>query len=53
MQIAVKFNVPLVIWGEASYEYRAYHDPIELEELDEKQFNTIVDLGIDAKRMQD
>lgn len=51
MQIAVKFNIPLVIWGEASSEYRSYHDPNELEELDEKKFNEIVDLGIDAERM--
>lgn len=51
MQIAVKFNIPLVIWGEASSEYRAYHNPNELEELDEKQFNQIVDLGINADKM--
>lgn len=51
MQIAVKFNIPLVIWGEASSEYRAYHDPNELEELDRKKFDEIVDLGIDADEM--
>ena len=51
MQIAVKFNIPLVIWGEASSEYRAYHDPNELEELDRKKFDEIIDLGIDADRM--
>ena len=51
MQIAVKYNIPLVIWGEASSEYRAYHDPNELEELDRKKFDEIVDLGIDADKM--
>ena len=51
MQIAVKFNIPLVIWGEASSEYRAYHNPRELEELDEKAFDEIVDLGINADKM--
>lgn len=51
MQIAVKFNIPLVIWGEASSEYRAYHEPSELEELDEKKFNEIVNLGINANKM--
>ena len=51
MQIAVKFQIPLVIWGEASSEYRAYHNPRELEELDEKKFNEIVNLGINADKM--
>lgn len=53
MQIAVKFNIPLIIWGEASSEYRAYHNPRELEEFDEKMFNEIVNLGINADRMYD
>ncbi len=51
MQIAVKFNIPLVIWGEASSEYRAYHDPRELEELNEKKFDEMIDLGINADKM--
>lgn len=51
MQIAVKFNIPLVIWGEASSEYLAYHDPKELEVFDEKKFEEMIDLGIDADRM--
>lgn len=51
MQIAVKFNIPLVIWGEASSEYRDYHDPRELEVLDEKKFDEIVDLEINADKM--
>lgn len=51
MQIAVKFGIPLVIWGEASSEYRAYHNPRELEVLDEKKFKEVVNLGIDADKM--
>lgn len=51
MQIAVKFNIPLVIWGESSSEYRAYHSAEELEELDEKAFNEMVNLGINADKM--
>lgn len=51
MQIAVRFNIPLIIWGESSSEYRAYHTAEELEELDEKAFNEIVDLGINADKM--
>lgn len=51
MQMAVKFNIPLVIWGESSAEYRAYHTAEELEEFDEKAFNEMINLGIDANQM--
>ena len=51
MQIAVKFNIPLVIWGESSSEYRSYHTAAELEEFDEIAFNEMINLGIDADKM--
>ena len=51
MQIAVKFNIPLVIWGEATSEYRSYHTSEELEEFDEKAFNEMINLGINADKM--
>lgn len=51
MQVAVKFNIPLVIWGESSAEYRAYHSAEELEEFNEKLFDEMVNLGIDADKM--
>ncbi len=51
MQIAVRYQIPLVIWGESSSEYRAYHKAEELEELNEKAFNEMINLGIDADRM--
>lgn len=51
MQIAVKFNIPLVIWGESSSEYRAYHNAEELEELNETLFNEMINLGITAEDM--
>lgn len=51
MQIAVKFNIPLVIWGESSSEYRSYHTAEELEELDERAFNEMINLGINADKM--
>ena len=51
MQIAVRYGIPLVIWGESSSEYRAYHTAEELEEFDEKMFEEIVSLGIDANKM--
>lgn len=51
MQIAVLYNIPLVIWGEASSEYRSYHKAEEIEELNQKTFDQIIDLGIDANKM--
>ena len=53
MQIAVKHEIPLIIYGESSAEYRAYHTFDELEELNEKSFNEMIDLGIDADKMYD
>lgn len=53
MHIAIKFNVPLVIWGEPSSEYTAYYDyrDDEVEEVDETRFNRFVNLGISAEDM--
>jgi N-acetyl sugar amidotransferase len=55
MQMAVKLNVPLVIWGEPQAEYTAYYtyDQVEAgeEEVDEKRFNRYVNLGITAEDM--
>ena len=51
MQIAVKFNVPLVIWGEPSSEYTSYYSYEEMEEVDEKRFNMWVNLGITSQDM--
>lgn len=53
MHIAIKFNVPLVIWGEPSSEYTAYYDyrDNEIEEVDETRFNRFVNLGIAAEDM--
>jgi len=54
MQVAVKYGVPLVIWGEPSSEYTAYYDPSDgsIEEVDEKRFNRFVNLGITADDMR-
>ncbi len=52
MQIAVKFKVPLLIWGEPSSEYTAYYGYDENEEVDERRFNRFVNLGITAEDMQ-
>ncbi len=51
MQIAVKFEVPLVIWGEPSAEYTSYYDYEDDEEVDERRFNRFVNLGITAEDM--
>ena len=53
MQIAIKFNVPLIFWGEPSSEYTAYYDyeDGEVEMVDEKRFNRFVNLGINAEDM--
>ena len=55
MQIAVKFNVPLIIWGESSAEYTGYYNYDEefLEERDEVSFNRYVNLGINAEDMHE
>lgn len=51
MHIAIKFQVPLVIWGEPSAEYTSYYDYDEDEEVDERRFNRFVNLGITAEDM--
>lgn len=51
MQIAVKFQVPLLFWGEPSAEYTSYYSYEEPEEVDEKRFNRFVNLGITADDM--
>lgn len=51
MQIAIKFNVPLIIWGEPSAEYTAYYSYDNAEEVDERRFNRFVNLGITAEDM--
>jgi N-acetyl sugar amidotransferase len=53
MHVAVKFQVPLVFWGEPSAEYTQYYDyrEDEIEEVDETRFNRFVNLGITAEDM--
>lgn len=51
MQIAVKFNIPLLLWGEPSAEYTSYYTYDEIEEVDEKRFNRSTNLGITADDM--
>lgn len=51
MQIAVKFNIPFIVWGEPSSEYTAYYSYNNIEEVDERRFNRFVNLGISAEDM--
>ena len=51
MHMAIKFNVPFVIWGEPSAEYSAYYDYDDSEEVDETRFNMFVNMGITAQDM--
>ena len=51
MHIAIKFNVPLIFWGEPSAEYTSYYNYDQVEEVDEKRFNRFVNLGISAVDM--
>lgn len=51
MQIAVKHNIPLILWGEPSAEYTSYYSYDQPEEVDEKRFNRFINLGITAEDM--
>lgn len=54
MHVALKYQTPLVLWGEPSSEYTAYYDykDDEIEEVDENRFNRYVNLGITAEDMK-
>jgi N-acetyl sugar amidotransferase len=51
MQIAVKFNIPLLIWGEGGGEYETYFRYAELEETDEWKYNRRIIMGMRAEDM--
>jgi N-acetyl sugar amidotransferase len=51
MWVAIRHEVPLVIWGEPSAEYTAYYRYGQAEEVDEKRFNRFTNLGITADDM--
>jgi N-acetyl sugar amidotransferase len=53
MQIALRFQTPLLFWGEPSSEYTAYYDyhDDKTEEVDATRFNRFVNLGITAEDM--
>jgi N-acetyl sugar amidotransferase len=51
MHIAIRYNVPLIFWGEPSAEYSSYYGYDQEEEADEKRFNRSTNLGITALDM--
>lgn len=51
MQMAIKYKIPLIIWGESTAEYTSYYNFEEPEEVDEKRFNKVNNLGINAEDM--
>ncbi len=51
MWVAIRYNVPLIFWGEPSAEYTSYYSYDQPEEVDEKRFNRYVNLGINADDM--
>ncbi|MCH7593944.1 MAG: N-acetyl sugar amidotransferase [Chloroflexi bacterium] len=51
MHVAIKYQIPLIIWGEPSAEYTSYYSYDEPEEVDERRFNRYVNLGINAEDM--
>lgn len=55
MHVAIKYQVPLVLWGEPSAEYTAYYDykSNEIEAVDEVRFNKVVNLGLTGEDMRE
>jgi N-acetyl sugar amidotransferase len=51
MWVAIRYNVPLIFWGEPSAEYTSYFSYEQAEEVDEKRFNRVTNLGISAVDM--
>jgi len=51
MWVAIRYQVPLIFWGEPSAEYTSYYSYDQPEEVDEKRFNRYVNLGINASDM--
>lgn len=51
MHMAVALKIPLIVWGEPSSEYASYRGYDEEEVFDEKRFNRMINLGINAEDM--
>ncbi len=49
--VALRWNVPLVFWGEPDAEYSSFFTYEDEIEHDERRFNRLVNLGINAEDM--
>jgi len=50
-RLAIKLDIPLIIWGEPTAEFNAYYDYSEIEVEDEEKFDRCHNLGISADDM--
>ena len=51
MHMAIKFNVPLIMWGESLNEYQSFFDHRLKEKVDEVRFNRAMNQGMSADDM--
>ena len=51
MHMAVRFEVPLLFWGESTAEYHSWYTFEDMEEVDEKRFNRLMNQGMTADDM--
>lgn len=51
MHMAVRFQTPLLFWGESVAEYLSWYTYEEMEEVDEKRFNRAMNQGMTADDM--
>jgi N-acetyl sugar amidotransferase len=51
MQVALRYQTPLLFWGESLAEYQSFYSYEEMEEVDEKRFNRAMNLGMTADDM--
>jgi N-acetyl sugar amidotransferase len=51
MHMAVRFETPLILWGESTAEYHSWYTFDEMEEVDEKRFNRLMNQGMTADDM--
>lgn len=51
IHMAIRFEIPLIFWGESLAEYASWYSYDEMEEVDEKRFNRAMNLGMTADDM--
>jgi N-acetyl sugar amidotransferase len=51
MWVALRYDIPLLFWGEPDAEYSSFYSYEEIVEADDRRFNRLVNLGINAEDM--